>query len=1163
MSIGTPGIYEFLKIQSVNTFTKNIIFTRDTRNSYDVAGLVQLISVPSYNSARVNSELTCKPWDSLTTKTGGVLALIVGGTLTLDAGINVAGMGLKGGTPYQGDGICFNTNVSAYDKYAYPDSYTNSGWKGESIASWAWISASEKPSLLPNYAKGKGSNFIGGGGGNGRYSGGGGGSGIGNGGKGGRENSGCGPPGDGGLGGKQVLFTTLEGNIIMGGGGGSSTSAAGSTASAGGKGGGIIIIICDTLKSNGINTITANGETASSPSGSSSGAGGGGGGGSVALYQQSFSLKTASSELKIYVHGGNGGNNSTNNGEGGGGGGGLILTNLSTFPSRVDTSTAGGLRGTRGGLQRYSTNGDYGKVITNFIPLLNGFLFNTIRSSVTNNHVDSVCSNMRPPKIVGTMPVGGTSPYTYIWEKSYESTFTSPIVLSNNIADPWNYTPSVADAVTPTDTVWFRRTVIDDGAPQITDISKAVKIIVHPGIINNKVGNPDTICFNGDPPLISQLMPDLIVPSTKYFYYNWQDSSSSATWGTTKGTEKDYDPPAGLGITTWYRRTVVSGSCIDSSTVVRINVLPVITGNSILTPVSLEQDICNGTLFNNLTATTPLTTPALGGGDNTYRFKWISDINGAGWTTAPGVSNLSGYNPVELAQKVPLNEYYLRRIVYSGSNNVCFDTTSVVHLRDFPVITNNVINTVTTNQPICSGSAPVKITGVQPSNGNGVFTYTWQDSTNSSTQWQNIAGYVNVTTLEYQPPVLTQTTSYRRSAYSSECMDISNSIKIIVHQSVSNNNISLLAGGAVDTTICYGQTPHRFIGTAASGGIGIYNYQWLDSTASRSLTPVTGATQVNFPNPTSLNETTYYKRRVTSGACIQKSSATITVNVLLPISNNVLEAEQAAVCENTAPDPITGTTLSGGSGSYIYLWEESTDGGSIWTPATGTNTQSSYQPPVLSDPVKYRRKVTSGPSDCCSSTSAEVDISINPAPQGPVNAGQDASVYSLEKSYTMTADPPVVSGETGSWTVLDPGAATIVDDSDSKTDVRNLSTGKNIFLWSITNGLCSIEDSVSIELLEDFIPQGFSPNGDEWNNKFIIEGLNLSVQQIGDLTILNGAGTAVFTTTNRDGQEWVDWDGKNNKGIDLPEGTYYYLLKVTTPDKQVIKKSGFVVLKRY
>jgi gliding motility-associated-like protein len=104
-------------------------------------------------------------------------------------------------------------------------------------------------------------------------------------------------------------------------------------------------------------------------------------------------------------------------------------------------------------------------------------------------------------------------------------------------------------------------------------------------------------------------------------------------------------------------------------------------------------------------------------------------------------------------------------------------------------------------------------------------------------------------------------------------------------------------------------------------------------------------------------------------------------------------------------------------------------------------------------------------------------------------------------------------------------------------------------------------------LLEDFIPQGFSPNGDAWNNTFVIEGLDLDDNFV-DLSIVNGAGTEAFKTSNRNNQKWTDWDGKNSNGVDLAEGTYYYLLKVTPKPSlgitgQVSRKKGFIVLKRY
>jgi gliding motility-associated-like protein len=94
------------------------------------------------------------------------------------------------------------------------------------------------------------------------------------------------------------------------------------------------------------------------------------------------------------------------------------------------------------------------------------------------------------------------------------------------------------------------------------------------------------------------------------------------------------------------------------------------------------------------------------------------------------------------------------------------------------------------------------------------------------------------------------------------------------------------------------------------------------------------------------------------------------------------------------------------------------------------------------------------------------------------------------------------------------------------------------------------------------IPQGISPNGDFVNDSLIINGLDL-VNQIAELTIVNGAGTQVFSTSNRAGSKWQNWDGKNSNGVELPEGTYYYMLKVKSPKTDLtVPKSGFIILRR-
>ena len=812
--------------------------------------------------------------------------------------------------------------------------------------------------------------------------------------------------------------------------------------------------------------------------------------------------------------GGKGGDNPGAFGEGGGGGGGFLYVSNNTT-SNVTPVLSGGLPGNDP--SSTASAGDTGELRTGFKVVLNGFLFNTINSSVTGNQVDSICSNVMPPKLTGTKPVGGTGPYTYLWEKSYDLFTWLPLT---NDTDPTNYTPTLIE----TATVWFRRTITDSSTPIVlVDISKPVQLIVQPFIKNNIVGTSDTICFAQDPPAFTSKA--VLLDGNGRYTFNWAVSLDNTVYSipVNSHNSEGYTPPPALTVTSWYRRTVTSGRCIDfgAPAIAKITVLDTIRNNKIL---NSPPDICFGSSFINITATTTSSSPVLTGGDNLYRFKWESNINNAGWGTAPGVSNGTGYNPTELPQRTPSNQYIFRRVVYSGSNNVCSSTSNAVLLKDFPVITNN---TVTPVSPICSGFQPANLVGSKTpvlTGGDGIYTYSWMDSTKLHS-WAVISGATNA---DYQPPVLTDTTSYRRVVNSSACQDISKSIRIIVHKPILNNNISVLADG-VSQTICNNQVPSSLTGPLVAGGTGIpgdYAYLWKYSTDNSVFTAVPAGGIAPDYAPPALTVTTYYRRDVISGAC-SVSSNSIPITVLPLITNNIISGN-SRVCYSRIPDLITGAALAGGSGTYKYFWEQSTDGGTQWNPAAGTNSSATYQGPALFAAIKYRRNVTSGLNDCCSSISNVFDIGIDPLPVSPVNAGSDTMIYSVEKIYHMKALPPL-TGEKGVWAVLNNGTSSIDDTTSSVTTVRNLVLGNNSFLWTISLGSCKMKDSVTIELLKDFIPQGFSPNGDAYNNTFIIEGLNLEDNYV-DLSIVNGAGTEVFSTSNRNGQKWTDWDGKKFKG---------------------------------
>ncbi|MCJ7446906.1 MAG: gliding motility-associated C-terminal domain-containing protein [Bacteroidales bacterium] len=1148
-SYGPSGMHEFLIIESVDGGTKRIVFRNNiVHTTFSIEGAVQIIKVPSYNNALVDeAPLSSQPWDSIS-KTGGVLSVIVGNTLSLNANIDVSSQGFIGGSAVLGLGICVGTNSTRYDKYAFHRDSLNSGFKGEGPVTRGWLDLSTFPAIYPKYAKGKGTNFTGGGGGNGRFSGGGGGANYGAGGRGGREMATCTGPVDGGLGGKQIKVTPLAGGMFLGGGGGSSTYLAGSTASPGGNGAGIVIIVCDTLKGNN-RSILANGAGADAATGTYAGAGGGGAGGTVALYLQSYST----SNLTISANGGKGGNNPGTFGEGGGGGGGLITTSNATTPGNVTKTITFGLVGTRSGVAT-GGNGAAGENLTSFVPVLNGFLFNSIRSSITGDQTDSICSNIIPKLITGTSPVGGSGTYTYLWQKSYNLAGAAADIPSSNTL---NYGPSATE---PVGDVWFRRVVKDD-VTLLTDTSKWVKIIVQPAITGNLVGKDTTICYGQNPLSLVPLNSGPSNGNGKSYYYQWLQDLANTTWVTAQNAEganstlASFDPPA-LNITTYYKRIVTSGRCIDTSSTVSVDVLPLITGNITSRPDSV---ICEGSVF------IPLGASSAGGGTGIYTYQWqdsAASVSG-NWLPASGINTNQTHSPDTSVFTITDSLRFFRRVVFSGPDNVCKSVSSPIRLTRYPKIKNNAI---TADNIICSGTIPDALTGTTPLQGSGIYTYIWQDSLKSGS-WSD-RGTLN--SLSFATG-LTDTTWYRRIVNSSKCTNKSNILVINVHKPIENNTISLLSGGLSDTTICNGALPNLLKGGAIlpSGGTGIpgdYAYQWSSSPDNSNWTDIsTSATGPDY-HPTLLTATTYYRRRVISGECTDESGS-INITVLPLIKDNSISASQT-ICKDESPDLLSqasGIALSGGAGTYLFLWEESADG-TTWNPATGTNNAptGSYQPPALSKPIQYRRIAKSGANDCCVNTSNTVNIAIDSLPADfIISAGPDTNLYSFDHIMYMAAEP-VLWGGTGTWTLVT-GAGTGVFDNPNNnlTRITGLSLGLNRFLWTVQVGACIREDMVDVNVYGILVPEGFSPNDDSFNDLLEIKGLDLD-NQVAELIIVNSAGTEVFATNNRNGAEWTDWDGKNSTGDSLPEGTYYYLLKLTSKGNgQVFPKSGFIILKRY
>jgi gliding motility-associated-like protein len=423
------------------------------------------------------------------------------------------------------------------------------------------------------------------------------------------------------------------------------------------------------------------------------------------------------------------------------------------------------------------------------------------------------------------------------------------------------------------------------------------------------------------------------------------------------------------------------------------------------------------------------------------------------------------------------------------------------------------------------------------------YRYQWESTTNSQS-WDSLQYSAGIR--DYQAQVQTVERSFRRIVFSGLkdcCKSISNEIKVSIEPEIKNN---LIVG---DTTLCNGAVPAIINGTNTfSGGTGTgYSFSWIRKNAKTRWQEIPGEKEFSL-QPGALSDTSFYIRVVTSGTCIDSSNV-VKINVLNTIAGNQI-AGDSAVCEGYSAGPLGSGELSGGEpGKYRFRWESSPDR-HRWEPVEGQSSPKLI-PGILENDTYFRRIVQSGPNDCCQSVSNIFRITWDKKP-GIADAEADKEILYQDVASLVAVKPETGAGQ---WTT--PSEAEIEEPENHSTSVSGLKFGRYVFYWTVTNGVCpASSDSVVVTVNDLQRYTGFSPNGDGINDVFIIEGLDHAPQK--DLSIMNRWGVEVFHSPDYQN----DWDGKNKNGDDLPEDTYYYILKVKdiyNQGKQKIYKGYFVI----
>jgi gliding motility-associated-like protein len=405
------------------------------------------------------------------------------------------------------------------------------------------------------------------------------------------------------------------------------------------------------------------------------------------------------------------------------------------------------------------------------------------------------------------------------------------------------------------------------------------------------------------------------------------------------------------------------------------------------------------------------------------------------------------------------------------------------------------------------------------------LTYQWRKGIVNLINGGNISGATSAT-LTVNPVNLADAGTNYNVVISGGCASSNTSTNVSLL--LNNPNIT---SQPVNQIACPGNSATF---SAAATGSGL-SYQWRKGIINLiNGGNISGATSATLTiNPVSISDVASNYNVVVIGACAPNDTS---LNVSLILNNTTISTQPVnqTACSGYS---VTFSATAIGSG-LSYQWRKGNttlvNGGNI----SGANSATlTINPVSISDAaLNYNVIITAtcAPND----TSNFVTLSINSIMAIITNSN---SVVCINSSINLTSQ--TIAGGTYSWTGPNGFSSTVQNPVISNVTTSDAGT----YCLSVAdNGCTSTPATYSITvkscaIIDFFIPEGFSPNGDGINDVFFIRGID--IYPANKFAIFNRWGDKVFESSPYQNT----WDGKAQKGIrvgsdELPIGIYFYVL---------------------